>query len=77
MTFYADLASLPEDKRIEIMVTMVKSDHKTIAFIVEDKKKADRYIGKIMRRFPEVIIMGRLPSLVDETITIKIGPKPQ
>lgn len=74
MSLYADLHSLDEDKRIDLIGHTVMEHDKTVAFIVEDNKKADRYIEKLKLKFPGIVIVGRLKGPVKGTVAVNVGP---
>lgn len=72
---YADLADLDEDKRIEIIGRTVLDQRKTVAFVTDlDRGKADRYIAKLLKRFPTIVIVGRFDGPVPNTVTVKCAP---
>ncbi len=71
--FYADLYALAEDDRITIIGQQVEKGL-TVGFVVEDNDKADRYIEKLMNRFP-VDVVARGSSPVKGTILVKVGPR--
>ncbi len=57
---YIDLHKLSEDERIEMIGHRVIEHNQTIGFIVEDDKKADRYIRKLEKRFPNKFDMRKV-----------------
>lgn len=67
---YADLADIPEDERIEAIGRTAEHRH-SVAFIVEDNEKADRYIAKLTSRF-RVEVTGRGDGPVPGTVFVKI-----
>ena len=69
---YADLGSLEEDKRIEI-IGATAALGKTVAFIVENDAKADRYIKKLATRYPSVAVLQRFKGPVKGTVAVKVG----
>lgn len=72
---YADLADLPEDERIDIIGRTVMEQGLTVAVAVDsDRDKMERYIRKLLKRFPGIRILERLPGIVSGTLTIKVGP---
>jgi len=73
---YKDLAHLPEDDRIDQIGRKVTVEKMTVGVFVDDKKKADRYIGKLLRRFPELLVISSHDDVVPPSIFIKVGPKP-
>jgi len=72
MKAFADLADLPEDKRIAI-IGDVASGGLVVGFVVEDAEKADRYVKKLLERF-KVRIVGRGPGPIDKTVLVRVGP---
>jgi hypothetical protein len=67
---FADLADLAEDDRIRIIGETAEHRH-SVAFIVEDNDKADRYIAKLTERFG-VVVTARGVGPVDGTVAVKI-----
>jgi hypothetical protein len=73
---YADIADLEEDDRIDMIGRKVEEQKLTVAFITDaDPGKADRYIQKLLTRFPGIEVIGRWPGPVANTISVKVGPK--
>jgi len=71
---FADLADLEEDKRIEIIAAAVRSGKK-VAFVTDsDPGKADRYIAKLKAKCPEIVIHGKHPGPVRDTVMVTAGP---
>lgn len=70
---YADLADLPEDERIDIIGRMA-SHGKVVGVFVDDDVKADRYIDKLVTRYP-VRIVDRGPGITAGTVMFRVGPK--
>lgn len=69
---YADLADLPENKRIQIIGERAMKGE-VIAFVVEDDRKADRYLKKIANRFPKIVQLARVPGPIEGAVTVKVG----
>jgi len=70
---FFDLASLPEDERIEIIGNQVMGGELTVGIYVDDEPgKADRYIEKIQARFPGIEVIGRGAGMVKGTILIRL-----
>jgi len=72
---YADVADLEEDKRIDIIGEHAMQKLK-VAFCVDDEPgKADRYIKKLLTKFPELTLkerfLGPTPG-VETVIVIKM-----
>jgi hypothetical protein len=70
---FADPHSLDEDSRIQAIGRAVIDGGKTVCFAV-DPENAERYISKLMRKFPGVEIIGTFKGLVPGTVTVKVGP---
>lgn len=56
---FGDLFKFNEDKRIDIIGSYAMRDGKVVGFVVEDEKKANRYIKKLKEKFPMVKETGR------------------
>ena len=69
---FADIAHLPEDERIDTIGRCVMLG-KTTAFIVDNNKKADRYIKKLQAKFPSVVIQAR--GKLKGAIVVRVGPQ--
>lgn len=67
---FADLADLSEDDRIRIIGETAERRH-SVAFVVEDDEKADRYITKLAERF-RVVVVSRSAGPVAGTVAVKI-----
>ena len=73
--YFADLADFEEDKRIEMIGHTVMAHKKTVAFVTDsDPGKAERYIDKLKKRFPGIVIVDRFDGPVSNTVTVKVGP---
>jgi hypothetical protein len=70
---FADLGELPEDERIALIGETAREC--VIGFIVETNAKADRYVRKLLERFPAVRLVGRGPGPVANSILVRIGPR--
>ena len=68
---FADLHSLTEDQRIDLVGRCVMMGQ-TTGFLVEDDEKADRYIKKLTERFPGVQIGAR--GKVGTSVAVKVLP---
>lgn len=78
MKAYADLASLPENARIEIIAQCVADEKQTVAVALEkDAKKIARYTGKIHAARPGLIEIEQLAGMVPNTVTLRLTPKSQ
>jgi hypothetical protein len=72
---FVDLADLKEDQRIAIIGATVIRDRKTVAIVVDDdSRKVERYIAKLLRKFPTIQILRRVAGPVPGSVTIKVGP---
>lgn len=72
---YQDLFDLSEDQRIDLIGHMVVDHKQTNAFVVEDDAKADRYIKKLVAKFPGVEVVGRGKGPIAGTVYVKVGPR--
>lgn len=80
MTQFGDLYNLTENERIDLIGRTVMEGPKTsgdkpkmIAFVVDNHKKADRYIKKLNEKFPGIRIIDRFDGLVHNTVTVRVG----
>lgn len=72
---YSDLHKLEEDKRIEAIGKTVMQFGKEICFIVDSTPgKAERYIEKLLKRFPGIKCGTQTIGPVANTITVKVSP---
>jgi hypothetical protein len=72
---YADLYSLTEDERIQVIGETVMRHRKTVAFVTDaDPGKHNRYIDKLEALFPGIVILEKLKGPVANTVTVKVGP---
>jgi hypothetical protein len=72
---YADLADRPEDERIAIIGKYVTVHRMTVGVALDnDEAKIERYIAKLLERFPDVEIVSRTPLLA-HTVLVRVGPK--
>jgi hypothetical protein len=81
MVTAADLHRLSENDRIKLIGESVMNapagsgDKPPMnGFIVETEEKADRYIAKLLKRFPGIRIIDRQPGPVVGTILVRVGP---
>lgn len=75
---YADLHNLPEDDRIEVIGKCVMENRQVVAFFVDNiPGKAERYIRKLIDKFPGIVIMDRIKEATAGAEMIKIGPHPE
>lgn len=80
MTQFGDLYNLTEDERIDLIGRSVMEGPKTsgdkpkmVAFVVENNKKADRYIRKLEKKFPGIRIIDRFDGGAYNTVTVRVG----
>lgn len=63
MKEFADLHHLSENERIAWIarraIDEAKKGDATLCYFVDDDEKADRYIAKMAKRFPEVRVVAR------------------
>lgn len=72
---YIDLAGAgyKEDQRIE-QIGQAAMAGKTVAFVVDDDgKKADRYIEKLKKHFPKLVVTFRGKGPTRGAYTVKVG----
>ena len=75
MAKYADLGDFDEDDRIRIIGEVVCQKHIIAAFVVENNKKADRYIKKLHKQFPnKITVIERGSGPVEGMVYVKVGP---
>lgn len=70
---YTDLADRPEDDRIAIIGSAVVDGRLTVAFVVDDDAKADRYVRKLTARY-KVRVLSRAPG-PRGSVLVKVGPE--
>jgi hypothetical protein len=69
---YKDLADQPEDDRIR-QIGEAAMKGLTVAFVTDaDPGKADRYVSKLLKRFPALKVLGRFDGPVENTVTVKV-----
>lgn len=71
MTVYSDLGDLDEDDRIQIIADTAGTGA-TVGFVVEDDRKADRYVRKLGTYRVRVIDRG--PGPVPGSVLVRVGP---
>jgi hypothetical protein len=74
---YLDLHKLSENDRIEqIGKAAMSAGNPVVAFVVDSDAhfpgKADRYINKLLFRFPEVRVVGRFDGPTAGVVTVKV-----
>lgn len=73
---FADLADLGEDYRIKIIGETVLKHRKVVSFVTDAKppSKVDRYIKKLLERYPGVVVLERLAGPGPDAVSVKVGP---
>jgi hypothetical protein len=70
---YADVADLKEDQRITLIGETAMKSGGEIAFVVDDEPgKADRYIKKLLTKFPQLKVVKRFLGPVKDTETVSV-----
>jgi hypothetical protein len=75
---YQDLYNLKEDERIDYIVHAITVPVKTekpvtVAFVVEDDPKADRYIEKLKAKCPGIRILDRFYGPAAGMVSVRVG----
>lgn len=77
--FFKDLGDLDEDARIDKIGYHVHVLGQRIAFVVDTGKgyegKGDRYIKKLLDKFPDIKVCGRVNGPTEHSETIMVEPK--
>ena len=72
---FKDIADNTEDERITEIGETVMKQRKTAAFVTDDEPgKADRYIAKLKRQFPGILVTARGAGPVAGTVWVRVGP---
>lgn len=72
---YVDLASLPEDERIDVIGKAARRDPtKSLGIIVQDDETALRYAAKLRERFPGIRILPHVPFSGGTVLFKLMGP---
>lgn len=76
--YFADLADLDEDKRIEVIGRTVMEGRKRSAVCVEadEPEKLARYVRKLTEHYPGIVIGAARPGPVEGTVTVYVDPPP-
>lgn len=69
---FADLYKFKEDDRIQIIGRYTMEKGMTCGFIVENELKAKRYMAKLQKGFPNIVILGMWPF--QGQILVKTAP---
>jgi hypothetical protein len=76
MTAFADIADMPEDDRIGVIGKEAMRYGGLVAFCTDSEPgKADRYVRKLLSRFPELEEIDRFNGPVDGLVTVKVRRK--
>jgi len=76
---FADLHHLSENERIEVIGNHILEKANTsdmpytVAFVVDDIKKAKRYVKKIAKKFPTIRHVETLDGPCENMVTVKLG----
>lgn len=74
--FYQDLYELPEDDRIKLIGHWVTDHAETVTFLTDDiPGKADRYVAKLAKWFPEIEVLDRGSGPVANVVYVKVRLK--
>ena len=78
MTRFQDVADIPEDDRIDIIgKKALEPENKLTGFVTDDDPgKAERYISKLLARFPQLEVEHKGPGPVPKTILVRVRRKP-
>ena len=72
---YRDVADLPEDVRIDL-IGKTAMRGKRVAFVTDsDLGKADRYVAKLLAKFPALEILSRGDGPVKDVVYVTVAPK--
>lgn len=75
MAKYIDLGDEAEDTRIDAIGKAAMAGH-TVAFVTDsDPGKADRYIRKLITKFPQLRVIDRFDGPVPNTVSVKVSMK--
>jgi hypothetical protein len=74
-TPYLDLFKLAEDDRITAIGELAMKGTVVGVMVDDDGKKADRYLRKLAKRFPDVVEISREKGPVAGVLTLKIGKR--
>lgn len=71
---YLDLGDMDEERRID-MIGQAAAAGNVVAFVTDaDPGKADRYVKKLLGRFPTLRVVERFAGPVAGTVTVKVAP---
>lgn len=69
---FLDLHRLDEDRRIKMIGDAVMRTLKCAFVIDDDNEKIDRYLAKLKKRFPAVVVDKRIKGPVKGAVTITL-----
>ena len=72
MAKYADLGDMEEDRRIALIGHRAVDHRESVAFVVEDFTKADRYMKKLKDKFPLIEEVERGKGPTKNTVYVKV-----
>jgi len=75
---FADIANLDEDRRIDVIgQAAMMAPGKTVAFVTDDQpaSKADRYVRKLLTKFPALEVLARTAGPVAGTVSVRVRVK--
>lgn len=77
MTQFVDLYRLSEDERIDVIGRTAREAQNPVGFMVEAKPKvkAERYISKLLERFPDLRVLERAKGPTPGVVTITVTRK--
>ena len=74
MKAFADLADLPEDERIAAIAKVAESGE-TVGFVVENDKKADRYVKKLGAYPVRIVDRKHFTIKGHDMVMVRVGAK--
>ncbi len=69
---YADLADLPEDKRINAIANAVLKGERVAFFTDDIPGKPERYIAKLRKLVPNIVVEGPVRGPVKGVVTVSV-----
>ena len=73
---YRDAYNLPEDVRIDLIGKTAIQQKKLVGFVTDsDPGKADRYISKLLERFPGLEVVSRGSGPVPGAVYVTVQAK--
>lgn len=72
---FKDIADHDEDERIHQIGQKAMGERLTVGFITDSEAgKAERYIKKLIERFPGIRVISQGIGPVADTVLVKVGP---